>query len=284
MLLEGVRDSGSVLAPGGELNVRQDEVAVLSARAECGLADVRERLLLARMRLRLGDLPAALVAILPLLARDPPHPGALFIRGILHLRMGVTGGVHDLLEASGRNPMFMGAAVARIEGWLATRGRRYDTPALRAELARLRGMHRAALAERRGLSAPVVLRPASLAPAELCLVRDALRPFASRFHVAWLAGRACDLLPAWRHHEILLEARPGLLWPPRGAAGRLRELRAAAAAALPELPEGTLSLRVFPLLSGGHFRRQMRIAAGRPLLLGDDAPAPAPARPAREPS
>ena len=255
----------------GEQQDLREEIAALQARADCGLLNTREKLLLARHYLHCGKPDAALAAILPLLSKTEPHPLAIYIRGLVRLRKGRGEGVHDLLAAAARRPMLMARAVARVETWLAGAGRRYDCPALRAELNNLRALHAAAMAEREALRDPVVLKPPELSAAAEQAICDALAPYAGKVTLGWLAARPCDRLPVWRHHEILLEASPGLFWPPRGVVARLEKLEHAARAALPEMPDTSLSLRIWPLRVPAHFRRQMRRAAGRPFLAGGDA-------------
>jgi hypothetical protein len=251
------------------------KVAYLKARDECGLLDDRGKLQLSRLLLGLNRDDAALVVILPLLSRTPPEPQALYIRGLLRLRKGNGDGVLDLLDAAGRRPMLMGRAVNRILNWLAGQGRAHDTAQLRAEMARLQAMHDEARAERDRLDGVVVLKPPVLRREDELLLRDALAPLAGDVLLGWLAQRPCDRLPRWRHHEILLETRPGLLWPPHHARKRLKKLEKAARSLLPELPDTTLSVRLSPLRAPAWFRRQMRRAAGRPFLTDLDAPAPA---------
>lgn len=270
---QGFRKDGAArIAFQGEQDLRE-EVASLQARADCGLLNTREMLLLGCLCLRLGKPDEALMAVLRLLSRENPHPKAEYIRGLVRLGKGRVDGVHDLLRAAARSPMLMGRAVARLEAWFAGPGLRYDSPAMQAELRNMRALYQAALAEREGLEGHAVLKPSSLQPADEQAVRDALSPLAGDVLLGWLAQRPCDRLPRWRHHEILLEARPGLLWPPHQAKARLMELEQTARTALPELPDTTLGLRVYPLRASSHFRRQMRISAGRPFLTDIDAPA-----------
>ena len=103
----------------GEQQDLREEMAALQARADCGLLNTREKLLLARHYLRFGKPDAALAAILPLLSKTEPHPLAIYIRGLVRLRKGRGEGVHDLLAAAARRPMLMARAVARVETWLA---------------------------------------------------------------------------------------------------------------------------------------------------------------------
>jgi len=273
-LEQGFRKDGAARIAFQGMRDLREEVASLQARADCGLLNTREMLLLGRLYLRLGKLDAALTAVLRLLSRENPHPKAEYIRGLVRLGKDRVDGVHDLLRAAARSPMLMGRAVARLEAWFAGPGRRYDSLALQAELINMRALYQAALAEREGLEGHVVLKPSSLARADEQAVRDALASLAGDVLLGWLALRPCDCLPRWRHHEILLETRPGLLWPPHQAKARLMELEQTARAALPDLPDTTLSVRLSPLRAPVWFRRQIHRAAGRPFLTDLDAPAP----------
>ncbi len=260
------RRDAAPLAGWGEV---REEAAALSARAACGLARDSELVMLAHLNLRLNNPHGAIAAIVPLLSRNPPHPQALFIRGLVRLQKSNAQGVHDLLSASGAAPALMGRAVARIEAWLSGAGQAHDSPQLRESLETLRKLHGRAREERMSLRPPVVLKRATLDRADRAMLRARLLPLCSSLRVAWLAERVCDHLPLWRHHELLLEVPLLAHWPLKGLRQRLVALRKAVQAAIPEGLDGTIGVRVSCAPMQRHFRRQMRMAAGRPFLLGE---------------
>ncbi len=260
------REEGCFALPQDVELVREE--AALSARAACALAADNELILLAHLRLRMKNPHGAIMAVLPLLARNPPHPQALFIRGMVRLQKANPQGVHDLLSAAGAAPMLMGRAVAHVEAWLSGPGRAHDSIDFRDSLAALRKLHDRARAERMTLAGPLVLKRSSLSAAEEGMLRARLMPLARSLRVAWLAERVCDKLPRWRHHELLLEIPLPAHWPLKGLRQRLEFLRKAAQAAIPEGLDGTIGVRVFSALGQRRFRRQMRMAAGIPFLMG----------------
>ncbi len=271
MLQGDLRGFDGVPVSSAEEAALLSRISILEVHAECGELTLHERLELARLHMRLDNTRAALVWLLPLLCGDQPCPQALMLRGMIRLRRDRPDGVHDLFAAAAADPRLLGKVAAHVEQWLSGRGRRYDSEALRGELARMRRMHAQGRAERQMLDDYVVLRPVRLDPGEETALREALAPFAGDMLAGWLAERLCDHLPRWRHLELLVEARPGLLWPPRRVRKRLRDYQRRMSAALPELPGMSLSLRVAPLLARRNFVRQMRLSAGRPLITPGDA-------------
>ncbi len=264
----GLRAWDGVLLPDAGGRSLREEIAALSARAECGLADDGQLISLAFLHLRNHNPDAALVAVLPLLSRSRPDPHALYIRGLVRLHKARPQGIHDLLAAAGAAPMLMGRAVAHVETWLSGTGSRYDDHRLRGTLAQLRAMYETARKERQAVDGQLVLRPPTVGQEELRMVRNRLRPFTKRIRAAWLARRDCDHFPVWTHHELLLDVPLRECWPVRGMAGRLEKLRQSVRLGLPHLLSTTISVRIFPLLLPHRLRRQIHLAAGAPFLTG----------------
>ena len=195
------------------------------------------------------------------------------INGAARMWLGDARGVHDIFSACGRNPQIMSFAAREVSQWLDGPGARHDSPALRKELARFEKLNEDGMAEREEVSGKTRLAPIELSDEEMQGLLAALKPHRDAIRAVWIAGRACETLPAWRHLEILIEFRPRFwLWAFDGRAKMARVLQEINGA-LPEFYDFSYSLRPWPFFVKKGFVTRMR-KLGRKLEL-EDTPAPA---------
>ncbi len=186
-----------------------------------------------------------------------------------------------LLDLVAVDPRLMGQVADACLEWMREAGTLRSNPRLALEMMTMRRLFREAVAERNAPPEPSRMMDAATADTVTtgirALVATALADMAEQLRGAWLLERQCTTLPRWRHWDIMLEVRPGVLLGETDVPERVAALMETARRRLERiwLADGTLGVHAYPVHASRSLLNHMREHGI--VILGADMVAESPA-------
>ncbi len=179
-------------------------------------------------------------------------------------RNGDASQVSELLSLAAEDPRLLGEVAEAILDWMRRAGTLRSNPRLALELMNMRRMFREAVAERNAAPDPARMKNAAEADEITTGIRTlaatTLADMAEQLRGAWVLERQCVTLPRWRHWDVMLEVRPGVLLGETDVPERVAALMDEARSRLGRLwlAEGTIAVHAYPVHAGRALLNHMR--------------------------
>ncbi len=196
--------------------------------------------------------------------RPDDAPAARLAAMLTDFRAGRVERVGELLSLAATDPRLLGAVSDAVLDWMRKAGTLRTNPRLALEMMKMRRMFREATTERSAPPAPSRLKDGATADEITIGIRalaaDALTDMAEQLRGAWLLERECATLPRWRHWDVMLELRPGVLLGETDVPQRVAALMEEARIRLERLwlAEGTIAVHAYPVHAGRALLNHMR--------------------------